>query len=46
MLLRIASFDNLIVDVCVGTLTQAYTCDIVNESLNYDMMPRYCVICE
>ena len=40
-LLRIASFDNLMVDVYVSTLTQAYTCDIANESLNCDMTPRY-----
>ena len=40
-LLRIASFDNLMVDIHVGTLTQAYTCDIANESLNCDMTQRY-----
>ena len=45
-LLRITSFDNLMVDVHVGTLTQAYTCDITNESLNRDMAPRYWVIYE
>ena len=41
---RIANFDNLMVDVHVGTHTQAYTCDIANESLNCDM--GYWVICE
>ena len=45
-LLRIASFNNLMVDVHVGTLTQAYTCDIANESLNCYMTPRYWIIYE
>ena len=40
-LLRIARFDNLMVNVHVGTLTQAYTCDIANKSLNCDMTLRY-----
>ena len=40
-LLRIVNFDNLMVDVRVGTLAQVYTCDITNESLNYDMTQRY-----
>ena len=40
-LLRIASFDNLMIDVHVGTPMQAYMCDIANESLDCDMTPRY-----
>ena len=45
-LLRIASFDNLMIDVHVGTLAQDYTGGISNESLDCDMTPRYWVICE
>ena len=45
MLVRITSFDNLMVDVYVGILTQAYPWDIANKSLNCNMMPRYWVIC-
>ena len=40
-LLRITSFNNLMIDVHVDTLAQAYMCDIANESLDYDMTPRY-----
>ena len=29
------------IDVHIGTLAQAYTCDIANESLNYDMTLMY-----
>ena len=43
-LLRIASFDNFMIDVHVSTLAEAYTCDIANKSLDYDMTPRYWVI--
>ena len=33
------------IDVRDGTLVYAYACDIANKSLNYNMMPRYWVIC-
>ena len=45
-LLRIDSFDSLMIDVHVGTLAQAYIYDIANESLNCDITLRYWVICE
>ena len=45
-LLRISSFDNLMIDVHVGTLVQTYTCDIANENLDGNMTIRYWVICE
>ena len=44
--MRIDNYDELMIDVYVGTLAQAYTCDIANESLNCDMTPRYWVIYE
>ena len=44
--MRIDSYDGLMSDVRDGMLTYAYTCDIANESLDFDMAPRYWVICE
>ena len=45
-LMRIDSYDELMSDVCNGTLTYVYTCDIANESLDFDMTLVYWVICE
>ena len=45
-LIRIDCYDELISGVRDGTLTYAYTCDISNKSLDYDMTPSYLVICE
>ena len=45
-LVRIDSYDDGMYIVHVGTLAQAYTWDIANESLSCDMMPKYWVICE
>ena len=45
-LMRIDSYDELMIDVRNGTLTYVYVCDITNESLDFDMTPRYWVICE
>ena len=40
-LMRIDSYDELMSDVRDGTLTCAYTCDIANESLDFDLTLRY-----
>ena len=40
-LMRIDSYDELMSDVCDDTLTYAYTCNIANESLDFDMTPGY-----
>ena len=40
-LVRIDGYDDVMYVVRVGTLAQAYTWDIANESLNCDMMPKY-----
>ena len=40
-LMRIDSYDELMIDVWDGTLTYAYTCEITNESLDFNMTPRY-----
>ena len=45
-LMRIDSYDELMSHVHGGTLTYAYTCDIADESLDFDMTPRYWVICK
>ena len=45
-LMRIDSYDEMMSDVHDSTLTFTYTCDIANESLDFDMTPRYRVICE
>ena len=45
-LMRIDSYDELMSDVRYGTLIYAYTCDIANESLDFDMTLGYWVICE
>ena len=45
-LVRIDSCDDVMFVVYVGILAQAYTCDIANETLRCDMMPKYWVICE
>ena len=46
--MRIESYDELVSDVRNGTLTYIYiyTCDIANESLDFDMTPGYWVICD
>ena len=44
-LLSIDNIENLMIDVHDGALAYVYTCDIANKSLNYDMIPRYWVIC-
>ena len=44
--MRIDGYDELMSNVRDGTFAQVYTWDIANESLNYDIMPRYWVICE
>ena len=44
--MRIDSYEELMSDVRDGTLTYAYTCDIANESLDFDTTPGYWVICE
>ena len=43
---RIDSYENVRYVVHVNTLAQPYTWDIVNESLSYDMTPKYWVTCE
>ena len=45
-LMSIDSYDELMSDVRNSTLTYVYTCDITNESLDFDMTPGYWVICE
>ena len=45
-LMRIDSYDELMIHVRNGTLTYVHTCDIANESLDFDMTPGYCVIYE
>ena len=45
-LMRIDSYDELMSDVCDDTLSYTYTCDIANESLDFDMTSGYWVICE
>ena len=35
------SYDKLMSYVRDDTLTYAYTCNIANESLDFDMTPRY-----
>ena len=45
-LTRIDRHDDWMNDVHVSTLAQAYTWDITNESLNYDMTPKCWVICK
>ena len=39
--MRIDSCDELMSDVCNGTLTYVYTCDIANKSLSFDITPGY-----
>ena len=46
MLMRIDSCDELISDVCNGTLTYVDMCDIANKSLGVDIILGYWVICE
>ena len=45
-LVWIDSYDDVMYVVHVGTLAQAYTCDIANKSLSYDMTSKYWVICK
>ena len=45
-MIRIDSDDELMSDVRDGILTYAYTCDIANESLDFDITLGYWVICE
>ena len=44
-LMRIDNYNELMSDVRNGTLTYVYTCDIVKESLDFDMTLEYWVIC-
>ena len=44
--MRIGSYNELMSDVCNGTLTYVYKCDIASKSLNFDMTPGYWVVCE
>ena len=45
-LTRIDSYDELMSDVRNGTLIYVYTCDVANESLDFDMTPGHWVIYE
>ena len=45
-LMIINGYDELMSDVCNSAPTYLYTCDIANESLDFDMTPGYWVICE
>ena len=45
-LVRIDSYDDVMYVVHIGTLAQAYTYDISNESLSCDMTSKYWVIYE
>ena len=45
-LVWIDSYDDVMYVVYVGTLAQAYICNIANESLSCDMTQKCWVICE
>ena len=45
-LMRINSYDESMSNVRDGTLPYTYTCDVANESLDFDMTPGYWVVCE